>query len=87
MFYVEDSKEFLAESEDYDVVVGQLAPVENTDYDANTAQDGSGTDISRKLTSKSPHPNPDGFRGCLGALRFPNSSEVANAMLRGHCEG
>ena len=45
-FSANETKEFLAETQDYDIVVGQQVPVENTDYDANTAQDGSGTDIS-----------------------------------------
>ena len=49
-FSANETKDFLAESKDYDVVAGQRTPVENTDYDANTAQDGSGTDISSELT-------------------------------------
>jgi hypothetical protein len=56
-----ETKEFLAESVAYDVVAGQLTPVENTDYDANTAQDGSGTDISSQLTVT--HPNTADFNG------------------------
>ena len=40
---------------------GQLTPVENTDYDANTLQDGTGTDISSELTVT--HPNTADFNG------------------------
>ena len=60
-FASNETKDFLAESEDYDVVAGQLTPLENTDYDANTAQDGSGTDISSELTVT--HPNTADFNG------------------------
>ena len=42
-------------------MAGQLTPLENTDYDANTAQDGSGTDISSELTVT--HPNTADFNG------------------------
>ena len=60
-FASNETKDFLAESEDYDIVAGQLTPLENTDYDANTAQDGSGTDISSELTVT--HPNTTDFNG------------------------
>ena len=60
-FISNETKDFLAESEDYDFVAGQLTPLENTDYDANTAQDGSGTDISSELTVT--HPNTADFNG------------------------
>ena len=60
-FASNETKEFLAESVDYDVVAGNTPPVENTDYDANTAQDGSGTDISSELTVT--HPNTADFNG------------------------
>ena len=61
-------KDFLAESKTYDIVVGQITPVENTDYDANTAQDGSGTDISRELHLKSPNTNINDYRNCLSPI-------------------
>ena len=60
-FASSETKDFLAESKDYDVVAGQLTPVENTDYDANTQQDGMGTDISSELTVT--HPNTADFNG------------------------
>ncbi len=61
VFSSSETKDFLAESKDYDVVAGQVSPAENTDYDANTAQDGSGTDISSELTVT--HPNTDDYNG------------------------
>lgn len=60
-FAASETKDFLGESEDYDIVAGQLTPVENTDYDANTAEDGSGADISSELTVT--HPNTADFDG------------------------
>jgi hypothetical protein len=60
-FSASETKDFLAESKTYDVVGGQVTPVENTDYDANTNQDGSGTDISSELTVS--HPNTADFNG------------------------
>ena len=43
------------------MVPGQITPMENSDYDANTLQDGSGTDISSELTVT--HPNTEDFNG------------------------
>ncbi|MDA1347622.1 MAG: hypothetical protein O3A47_01960 [Chloroflexi bacterium] len=60
-FSANETREFLAESKAYDVVVGQLTPAENTDYDANTQQDGGGADISSQLTVT--HPNTADFNG------------------------
>ena len=60
-FATNSPKDFLAESKDYDVVGGQVSLVENTDYDANTNQDSSGTDISGELTVT--HPNTTDFNG------------------------
>jgi hypothetical protein len=56
-----ESRDFLAETKDYDFTIGQLTPVENTDYEANTAEDGSGTDISSELTVS--YPSGDEFNG------------------------
>ena len=60
-FATNSPKDFLAESKDYDVVAGQVTPQENTDYDANTKQDSSGTDISSELTVT--FPNTADFNG------------------------
>lgn len=69
-FSANETKEFLAESKDYDIVVGQLTPAENTDYDANTAQDGSGTDISSQLTVTHPSIADFNGRGTLIRVKF-----------------
>ena len=60
----------MAEKKTYDILAGQLFPVENTDYDANTAQDGSGTDISSQITVS--HPNTSDFngRGTIVRVKF-----------------
>ena len=50
-----------SESKSYDIVGGQITPVENTDYDANAKQDSSGTDISSELTVT--YPNTADFNG------------------------
>lgn len=60
-FASSETKEFLAESVDHDTVGGQVAPVENTDYDANTQQGGGGTDISSELTVT--HANTTDYNG------------------------
>ena len=60
-FSASETKDFLAESTTYDTVAGQVSPVENTDYDANTQQGGGGTDISSELTVS--HPNTADFNG------------------------
>ena len=60
-FAAAESKDFLAESRDYDVVGGQVTPLENVDYDANTEQGGTGADISSELTVT--HPNTDDYNG------------------------
>ena len=60
-FAASETKDLPAESKDYDVVVGQVTSQENTDYDANTNQDGSGTDISSELTVS--YPNTADFNG------------------------
>ena len=69
-FSANETKDFLAESEDYDTTVGQLTPVENTDYDANTAQDGSGTDISSELTVTHPNTADLNGKGTLIRVKF-----------------
>ena len=60
-FAASETKDFLAESKSHDAIAGLTSPVENTDYDANTAQDGSGTDISSELTVT--HPNTSDYHG------------------------
>ena len=69
-FSANETKGFLVESKDYDVVAGQLTPVENTDYDANTAEDGSGTDISSELTVTHPNTTDYNGKGTLIRVKF-----------------
>ena len=51
-------------------MTGLTPPVENTDYDANTAQDGSGTDISSELTVTHPYTSDYHGRGTLIRVTF-----------------
>ena len=51
-------------------MAGQLTPVENTDYDANTQQDGSGTDISSELTVTHPNTVDYNGKGTLVRVKF-----------------
>ena len=69
-FASNETKEFLAESKDYDVVAGQVKPAENTDYDANTAQDSSGTDLSSELTVTHPNTADYNGKGTLVRVKF-----------------
>ena len=78
-FTTNETKDFLAESKDYDVVAGQLTPVEDTDYDANTNQDGSGTDISGELTVT--HPNTADFNGKGTLIRVTFGSTAGYLTL------
>ncbi|MCH7745797.1 MAG: hypothetical protein IIC84_06975 [Chloroflexi bacterium] len=73
-FAANETKDFLGESVDYDVVPGQVGPAENTDYEANTLEDGSGTDISSELTVT--HPNTEDFngKGTLIKVEFGNTA-------------
>ena len=51
-------------------MAGQVAPAENTDYDANTQQDGSGTDISSELTVTYPNTADYNGKGTLIRVKF-----------------
>ena len=53
-----ETREFLAESKDFDVVGGQLTPQANTDYAASTESDGAGTDITAQLSVTYPADPP-----------------------------
>ena len=52
------------------MVAGQVTPAENTDYDANTAQDSSGTDISSELTVTHPNTTDYNGKGTLIRVKF-----------------
>ena len=73
-FASNETKDFLAESTTYDTVGGQVAPVENTDYDANTLQDGTGTDISSELTVTHPNTADYNGKGTLVRVKFGATS-------------
>ena len=65
-----ETREFLAESKDFDVVGGQLSPQASTDYAANTQLDGTGTDITEELTVTYPATRLYNGKGTLIRVRF-----------------
>ena len=65
-----ETREFLAESKDFDVVGGQLSPQASTDYAANTQPDGTGTDITAQLTVTYPATRLYNGKGTLIRVRF-----------------
>ena len=69
-FKANETREFLAESEDFDVVGGQLYPLPNTDYKANTKSDGAGTDITAQLSITYPATGLYNGKGTLIQVRF-----------------
>ena len=69
-FGASESRDFLAESADYDTVGGQLTPSPNVDYRANTKRDGSGTDITAQLTVSYPDTATYNGKGTLVRVAF-----------------
>ena len=69
-----ETREFLAESKDFDVVGGQLSPLPNTDYLANTQPDGSGTDITSQLTVTYPATRLYNGKGTLVRVQFGSTA-------------
>ena len=65
-----ETREFLAESKDFDVVGGQLSPQASTDYAANTQPDGTGTDITAQLAVTYPATRLYNGKGTLIRVRF-----------------
>lgn len=65
-----ETREFLAESKDFDVVGGQLTPQANTDYTANTEADGTGADITAQLSVTYPATRLYNGKGTLIRVRF-----------------
>ncbi len=49
-----EAKEFLAEGAGYDTLGGQLTPIPNVDFRANTMQDGSGGDLTAQIAVSYP---------------------------------
>ena len=53
-FAANETKLFLAESADYDMVIGQLRPSKYTDFTANTKQNGTGVNLTNQVTVSLP---------------------------------
>ena len=73
-FAAGETKLFLAESSAYDMLIGQLRPRRNTDYTANTRQDGTGTDISSQLSVSYPSQREYRGKGTLVSVRFGSTA-------------
>ncbi|MYC07702.1 MAG: hypothetical protein F4X57_11125 [Chloroflexi bacterium] len=73
-FSAGETREFLAESKDYDVVGGQLTPKKNTDYTANTQADGGGADITDELIVTYPATRLYNGKGTLIRVRFGSTA-------------
>lgn len=69
-----ETREFLAESKDFDVIGGQLMPQANTDYAANTKADGTGGDITAQLSVTYPATRLYNGRGTLIRVRFGSTA-------------
>ena len=78
-FSANETKDFLAESRTYDVVVSQRRPRANTDYKANTLQDGSGDDISRQL--RVTHPSTADYSGKGTLIRVRSGATAGYLTL------
>ena len=78
-FGANETRDFLAESKDFDVVGGQLAPLPGTDYAANTQPDGSGTDITAELVVTFPATRLYNGKGTLIRVQF---GETAGYLTR-----
>ena len=73
-FKANETREFLAESTDFDIVGGQLRPLANTDYKANTKADGAGTDITAQLSVSYPATRLYNGKGTLVRVRFGSTA-------------
>ena len=69
-FRARETKDFLAEAAGYDTLGGQLAPIPNLDYRANTRQDGSGDDITREISVSYPDTATYNGKGTLMRVTF-----------------
>ncbi len=69
-----ETREFLAESKDFDVIGGQLTPQANTDYAANTKADGTGGDITAQLSVTYPATRLYNGKGTLIRVRFGSTA-------------
>ncbi len=73
-FEAGETREFLAESTDFDVVGGQLFPLANTDYTANTRADGTGDDITAQASVTYPSMSVYNGKGTLVRVRFGSTA-------------
>ena len=73
-FEAGETREFLAESKDFDVIGGQLNPLPSTDYTANTQPDGSGVDITAQLTVTYPATRLYNGKGTLIRVQFGDAA-------------
>ncbi len=73
-FAAGETKLFLAESSEYDMVIGHLRPSKNTDFTANTKQDGSGTNLTNQLSVSYPSQREYRGKGTLVRVRFGSTA-------------
>ena len=69
-FQALETKDFLAEAAGYDTLGGQLTPIPNLDYRANTQEDGSGDDITREISVSYPDTATYNGKGTLVRVKF-----------------
>ena len=69
-FAANETKLFLAESADYDMVIGQLRPSKYTDFTANTKQNGTGVNLTNQVTVSYPSPREYRGKGTLISVTF-----------------
>ena len=65
-----ETKEFLAEGAGYDTLGGQLTPIPNLDYRANTMRDGSGDDLTAQVAVSYPDTATYNGKGTLVRVTF-----------------
>ena len=82
------SRDFLAESDRYEVVDSFAVPVSGADYGANSRADGKGADLTSSMTVSLPYvPSdsesspPDRYRGRGTVVRVSNGHGTATAYL------
>lgn len=68
-FDANETRDFLAESEDYDAVGGVLRPLPRTDYTANAQADGRGADLTAQVSASLPSSDYSG-KGTMARVRF-----------------
>ena len=65
-----EAKDFLAEGAGYDTLGGQLTPIPNLDYRANTTQDGSGDNLTAQVAVSYPDTATYNGKGTLVRVTF-----------------